>query len=99
MWPTLVTLWLTLSAQAPPRPAPRRRPAFRRSSYRPRLEVLEDRSVPASLGYSTLIGGTVYATAVDSAGNIYVTGKRQPRFADLAGGARTRTAPGRSWPS
>jgi virginiamycin B lyase len=43
MWPTLITLWLALSGQAPPRPAERRRPAFRRSSHRPRVEALEDR--------------------------------------------------------
>jgi hypothetical protein len=39
-----------------------------------RLERLEDRSVPASLSYSTFLHGTVYATAVDSAGDVYVTG-------------------------
>ena len=48
---------------------------LRRHSYRPRLEVLEDRAVPASLSYSTLLNGTVLATAVDSAGDIYVTGE------------------------
>jgi len=69
MWPTLVTLWLALSGNAPPRPAPRRRP-----SYRPRLEALEDRAVPASLSYSTFLNGTVFATAVDSAGDVYITG-------------------------
>ena len=43
MWPTLITLWLVLSGQTPQRPAPRRRPAFRR----PLLEALEDRTAPA----------------------------------------------------
>ena len=43
MWPTLISLWLTLSGNAPTRPAPRRRPAFRRPSHRLRLEALEDR--------------------------------------------------------
>jgi hypothetical protein len=38
------------------------------------LEALEDRAVPASLGYSTYLPGNIYATAVDSAGDIYVTG-------------------------
>jgi hypothetical protein len=74
MWPTLVTLWLALSGGAPPRPAPRRCPAFRRPSYRPRLEALEGRAVPASLSYSTFLNGIVYASAVDNAGNVYVTG-------------------------
>jgi hypothetical protein len=36
--------------------------------------VLEDRTVPASLGWSTYLPGAVYATAVDGAGNIYATG-------------------------
>ena len=70
MWPTLLTLWLTLSGQAPRKRASRRRPAWRR----PLLEALEDRAVPASLSYSTLLNGTIYATAVDGAGDVYVTG-------------------------
>jgi hypothetical protein len=37
--------------------------------------VLEDRTVPASLSYSTFLHGTVFATAVDSAGDVYVTGQ------------------------
>jgi hypothetical protein len=36
--------------------------------------VLEDRTLPASLSYSTFLHGTVLATAVDGAGNVYVTG-------------------------
>jgi hypothetical protein len=36
--------------------------------------VLEDRAVPASLTYSTFLPGAVYATAVDSAGNVYLAG-------------------------
>jgi uncharacterized delta-60 repeat protein len=43
MWPTLTALWLALSGSVPQRPAPRRRPAFRRPAARPRLEALEDR--------------------------------------------------------
>jgi hypothetical protein len=70
MWPTLLALWLALSGQAPRKGGSRRRPAWRR----PLLEVLEDRAVPASLSYSTLLNGTIYATALDSAGNVYVTG-------------------------
>jgi hypothetical protein len=45
-----------------------------RCFYQPRLERLEDRTVPASLGYSTFLNGTIYASAVDSAGDMYVTG-------------------------
>jgi hypothetical protein len=52
----------------------RRKSSARRFAARPRLEALEDRVVPASLGYSTLLNGTVYASAVDSSGDIYVTG-------------------------
>jgi hypothetical protein len=70
MWTTLHTLLRTFSGKTPLSACPCRRGA----RYRPRLEMLEDRVVPASLGYSTLLGGVVYATAVDSAGNLYVTG-------------------------
>ncbi len=60
MWPTLVSLWLALSGQAPPRPATRRRPAYRRPSCRPRLESLEDRCTPsATLDPSFGTGGIV----------------------------------------
>src|SRR5581483_682977 len=38
------------------------------------LEVLEDRAVPASLSWSTYFHGSVLGTAVDRAGNVYVTG-------------------------
>jgi hypothetical protein len=38
------------------------------------LEALEERAVPASLSYSTYFPGAVFATAVDSAGNVYATG-------------------------
>jgi len=50
MWQTFRCLWLALSGNTPPRPAPRRRPAFRRPSSRPRLEALEDRCVPSAAG-------------------------------------------------
>ncbi len=63
-----------LSGRAPTRTAPSRRHAFHRPTCRPRLETLEDRTAPASLSYSTYLPGTVWATAVDSAGNVYATG-------------------------
>src|SRR6516225_859856 len=70
MWPTFIALWLTLSGKSPYQGGHRRRT----ERCRPCLEALEDRAVPASLSYSTFLHGTVYATAVDSAGNMYVTG-------------------------
>jgi hypothetical protein len=69
MWLMLRNLWNTLPGKPPHRRHPRR-PAYRR----PCLEVLEDRTAPASLSYSTFLHGTVDATAVDSAGDVYVTG-------------------------
>jgi hypothetical protein len=55
----------------------RRKPAApgRDRRFRPRLELMEDRAVPASLNWSTYIHGTVLATTADSAGNVYVTGQ------------------------
>jgi hypothetical protein len=70
MWPALVTLWRTLSSKTPRQNGPRRRLAC----CRPRLEVLEDRTAPASLGYSTYLGGPVEAVAVrpgDTTGAVY----------------------------
>ena len=46
MWPTLFSLWRTLSGTAPWRPAARR-PSARRSPLRLRLEPLEDRLTPS----------------------------------------------------
>ncbi len=80
MWPTLICLWLALSGQAPTRPPPRRRPAFRRPSCRPRLEALEDRVTPSlSFSISTLASfnanngysGGSRGVIVDSSGNLY----------------------------
>jgi hypothetical protein len=75
MWPTLLTLWHTLSGKTPRNASPRRRP----SGCRPRLEVLEDRAVPAALGYSTYLGSPVEAVAVqpgDTTGAVYVASGR-----------------------
>ncbi len=47
-----------------------RRPA----SWRPAVEALEDRVVPASLSYSSYLPGPAWAIAVDSSGDTYLTG-------------------------
>ena len=62
--------WLrSLSARRPRPAAPARRPSFR-----PRVEGLEDRAVPAALGFSSALPGlAVYGMAVDAAGDTYVT--------------------------
>ncbi|HZV07952.1 MAG TPA: SBBP repeat-containing protein [Gemmataceae bacterium] len=61
----------------------------RRRSSRLRLEVLEDRTVPASLSWSTYFNGTIWATAVDGAGNVYVTGNPGSNFAATPGAFQT----------
>jgi hypothetical protein len=53
------------------------------------VEALEDRTVPTSLSYSTFLNGTVYASAVDSAGNIYVTGQAVTNLPTTAGAFQT----------
>lgn len=53
----------------PARPAPARRP----TSFRPRLEALEDRCTPSAVGFSTALPYTASATAVDPAGNVAVS--------------------------
>ena len=71
MWPTLLTLWRTLSGKAPRKAGDRRRPAC----CLPCLEALEDRAVPAALGYSTYLGSPVEGVAVqpgDTTGAVYV---------------------------
>jgi hypothetical protein len=59
------------------------------STVRPRLEALEDRVVPASLSYSTLFNGTIYATAVDNQGDIYVTGNTGSNLPTTPGALET----------
>jgi hypothetical protein len=71
MWRTFNSLSHALFGKRQHNVAPRRR----RPCYRPNLESLEDRAVPASLSYfNTSLNATVYATAVDSVGDTYVTG-------------------------
>jgi uncharacterized delta-60 repeat protein len=71
MWQTLISLCLALSGKAASRPAPRRRPAFRRSSARPRLEALEARCVPSAPGtLDTSFGsGGIVTTSFGSKSN------------------------------
>ena len=45
----------------------------RRLFFRPRLEALEDRLTPSTVGFSTALPYTASATAVDPAGNIAVS--------------------------
>jgi hypothetical protein len=85
MWPTFLNLWRTLSGKLPHKGSPRR-PAYRR----PCLEVLEDRAVPASLSYfSTSLNAIVYATAVDGAGDSYVTGQANSNLPTTPGAFET----------
>src|SRR5262245_5033349 len=54
------------------------------SRYRPSVELLEDRFVPASLTYATYLGGDnsdeITDIALDSVGNIYLAGRTDSSY-------------------
>ncbi len=62
-----------LRSLAAPLTAPRARRVRQRPTFRPRLEGLEDRSLPSAVAFSTALPYTASATAVDSAGNVAVS--------------------------
>src|SRR5260370_25729139 len=79
MWfPSWLRNLLPGSAPLSSRSARRRTPSRRPTSLRLQLELLEDRTVPSGLGFSTYLGGGsndyAYAVAVDHTGNTYVAG-------------------------
>jgi hypothetical protein len=63
-------MWPFSSRKARTKNARRSRPR----ANRPSVRVLEDRLTPASLSYSTFFDAVVFATAVDNAGDAYITG-------------------------
>src|SRR5262245_13611129 len=68
------------------------RPTVVRGWVRPRLESLEDRSVP-SFGWASAGGGGGNAVATDGAGNVYVTGPFASSFTP-AGSSTTLNSAG-----
>ena len=56
-----------------PLTGPRARRVRQRPTFRPRLEGLEDRSLPSAVGFSTALPYSASATAVDPAGNVAVS--------------------------
>jgi len=63
MYAMLMTLWLTLTEQAPRKARQHRRPAFR-----PRLEVLEDRALPSAYYAPNTLALIADITAANTAG-------------------------------
>ena len=62
--------WLrSLTTRRPQPAAAARRPA----PFRPRLEGLDDRSLPSTVGFSTTLPDKAFGVAVDAAGDTYVT--------------------------
>jgi hypothetical protein len=59
MWPTRIARSLALTGGSPPRPAPRRRPAFCRPAFRPLVETLEERTVPTGTASVTVLGSQI----------------------------------------
>jgi hypothetical protein len=64
MWKTLLTLWLGQFAAAPRKTPPRRRPA----RHHPRLEVLDDRTLPSSYTAGTVADLVADINAANTAG-------------------------------
>src|SRR5262245_11213651 len=74
----------------------------RRKTFTPRLDLLEDRLAPAvALGFASTFGSSgaddVTSTAIDSAGNVYLTGSFSGTVDfDSGPGTLSRTSAGQS---
>src|SRR5262245_29439831 len=88
MWPTFLRLWLALTGKTSQRRAPRSRPPFRRSTFRPCLEALEDRCVPSAGALDPTFGnGVGYVTTSPTTGaDLARAGLIQPDGKILAAG-------------